>query len=159
MKKVVSAFSVKSLRAKTVLWALLPTTLVLVVVTIIALYAYEQVAREVIQERDAELARISAARLSERLGQYSGILQSVAAEDDLQSMEPARLRSALDGAQNQLYVFDAGVVVYDSEGVALWSHPFAPERRGTDFPVTPEFDKVRQTLRPAFSDVFKDAIS
>jgi signal transduction histidine kinase len=152
-------FSIKGLRAKTVLCALIPIALVLVVVAIVALYAYERVARDIVQQRDTELARVSAARLSEALSRYSRVLQSIAAEDDVQSMEPARLSSALEKAQNQLYVFDAGVVVYSSEGVALWSQPFADERRGTDFPVPSEFDKVRRTLRPAFSNVFQDTVS
>jgi len=152
-------FSIKGLRAKTILSALIPTALVMGVMAIIALYAYERAARDLVQQRDTELARISAARLSEALGQYSRVLQSIAAGEDFQSMEPARLSAALENAQHQLYVFDGGVVVYDSEGVALWSQPFAAERRGTDFPAPSEFDKLRRTLRPAFSDVFRDAIS
>ncbi|MFQ6116991.1 MAG: PDC sensor domain-containing protein, partial [Candidatus Bipolaricaulia bacterium] len=149
----------KSLRAKTVLSALIPTALVMVVVAIIGLYAYERAARDVVQQRDAELARVSAARLSEALSRYSRVLLSVAAEDDLQSMEPARLSSVLEEAQNRLYVFDAGVVIYNSEGIALGAQPLAAERRGTHFPVKSEFDKVRRTLRPVFSNVFRDAIS
>jgi nitrate/nitrite-specific signal transduction histidine kinase len=152
-------FSIKSLRARTVLSVLIPTALVMVAVAIIALYAYERAARNVIQRRDTELARVSAAWLSDNLGQYSRALQSVAAEDDAQSMDPARLSSALVKARNQLYVFDAGVAVYDREGVALWSQTFAAERQGTDFPVASEFDKVRGTLQPTFSDIFRDAIS
>ncbi len=152
-------FFSKSLRIKILLSALIPTALVLVVVAIIALYAYERAARDLVQQRDTELAKISAGRLSEGLSQYTRVLQSIAAEDDVQSMEPARLSSALEKAQKQLYVFDAGVVVYNSEGVALQSQPPAAERRGTGFPVTPEFDKVRKTLRPVFSDVFEDTIS
>ena len=152
-------FSIKSLRAKTVLSALIPTALVMVLVAIIGLYAYERAARDVVQQRDTELVRISAARLSEALSRYSRVLLSVAAEDDLQSLEPARLSSALEEAQNRLYVFDAGVAVYNGEGIALWSQPFAEARRGTDFPLPSEFDKVRRTLRPVFSNVFRDAIS
>ncbi|GAG39248.1 unnamed protein product, partial [marine sediment metagenome] len=133
-------FSIKSLRVKTLLWALIPTAIVMVAAGIIALYAYEQVARDVVQERDTELARISAARLSEGLSRYSQVLKSTAA--DVQSMETDHLDSALKEAQNQLYVFDAGVVVYDSEGVALWSQPFVAERQGTDCPVPSEFHKV-----------------
>ncbi len=52
--------SIKSLRTKTSVLTLIPTTIVIVVAGIIALYAYEQVARNVVQERDTELARISA---------------------------------------------------------------------------------------------------
>ena len=40
----------RSLRTKTILWALLPIALVLVVVAVITLYAYEQVMRSVVQE-------------------------------------------------------------------------------------------------------------
>ncbi len=152
-------FSIESLRAKTVLSALIPTALVLAVVAIIVLYAHEQATRDVIQQRDAELARMSAARLSEALSRYSQVLQSIAAEDDVRTLEPARLSVAREKAENWLNLFDAGVVVYDSEGVALWAQPFAVERQGTDFPVPSEFDRVRSTLRPAFSDAFKDAIS
>ncbi len=152
-------FLVKSVRAKTLFSALVPMALVLVAVAIIALYAYERVARDVVQRRDTELARISAGRLSEGLRRYSQVLQSIAVEDDVQSMKPARLSSALENAQHQLYVFDAGVVVYDRKGVALWSQPLAAERQGTDFPSPSGFAEMRRTLRPAFSDIFKDEIS
>lgn len=154
----------RSLRVKTFLWALIPTVIVMVAAGIIALNAYEQVARNVVQQRDTELARVSASRLSEGLSQYSGILKSTAAEDDIKSMETARLSSALEEAESRLYVyFDAGLVVYDSEGIALSSQPFSAERKGTEFPLTPgvdsEFDMMRTTLRPAFSNVFEDTVS
>jgi len=152
-------FRFKSLRTKTVIWALMPTALVLVVVAIIGLYAYERVARDVVQQRDTELARISAARLAEGLSQYSRVLQNTAVEEEIQSMEPDCLSSALERARNQLYFFDAGVVVYDINGVTLYSQPAISERLGTDFPVPSEFEKVRRTLRPVFSDVFRDTIS
>jgi signal transduction histidine kinase len=152
-------FSIKSLRTKTSIWALIPTAIVIVVAGIIALYAYEQVARNVVQERDTELARISAARLSEGLSRFSQVLKTTAAEGDVQSMELARLNSVLAKAEDQLYVFDAGVVVYDSQGVALWSQPFVAERQGADCPIPSEFDRVRSTRQPSFSEVFEDEIS
>ena len=79
----------RSLRAKTVLTALIPTAIVLVVVAIIALDAYGQVSRDaerVVQGRDSELARITAARLSEALSQHSRVLQSTAADDAVESL-------------------------------------------------------------------------
>jgi len=149
----------RSLRAKTLLSVLVPSALGLVAVAVIALYAYEWAARDVVQRRDTELARISAARLSEGLSQYAQMLEVVAAEKDVQSMDILRLVSALREAPSQLDVFDAGVVVYDREGVAVWLRPLHPRRRGTDFPIPSQFDEVRETLRPVFSDVFKDDIS
>jgi signal transduction histidine kinase/HAMP domain-containing protein len=152
-------FFIKSLRVKSLLWTLIPATLVIVAAGIIGLYAYEQVARDVVQQRDTELARISAARLSEGLSRYSQILKTTVTEDDVRSMELTRLNSALEKAEEQLYVFDAGIVVYDSRGGALWSQPFVAEWQGTDYPAPSEFDKVRSTRHPSFSGVFKDEIS
>ncbi|MEE9199445.1 MAG: cache domain-containing protein, partial [Dehalococcoidia bacterium] len=152
-------FFIRSLRAKTVFSALIPTALLMVAVAVIGLYAYERVSRDVVQQRDTELARVSAARLSEGLRQYSRILQNITAEEALQSLDPVQLSSALENAVNQLRVFDAGVVVYDNRGIALGSQPVAAQRQGTDFPVPSELNEVRRTLRPAFSNVFQHAIS
>ena len=152
-------FFTGSLRAKTLLSVLIPTALGLVAVATIALYAYERVARDVVQQRDTELARISAARLSDGLGQSTQMLQAVAAEKDVQSMDVSLVISALQEAPGQLDVFDAGVVVYDIDGIAVWSRPATPRRRTTDFPLELQFEEVRETLRPTFSDVFYDEIS
>ena len=150
---------VRNLRAKILLSSLIPGTLVLVAVALIALFAYEGVARNVVQQRDTELAKISAARLSEGLTRHSGILQIAADDDDLQSLEPAGIGRVLERVQIELFAFDAGVVIYNDQGVAVGSDPFAFRRRGEDFPVRSEFDKVRTTRRPSFSNVFEDAIS
>ena len=152
-------FFFRSLRAKTVLTALIPTAIVLVAVGIAALYAYDQVSRDaerVVQGRDSALARITAARLSEALSQHSRVLQSMAADDDVESLEPTRLSAAVKRRESQLIAFDAGVVVYDREGVALWPLSFAGEPRGAGFPIQSTLDTVQRTLRPAFSDVFKE---
>ncbi len=159
MNQLVSVRFTKSLRAKVLLSALLPVTLVLVLVAIIALIAYEREAGKVVQERDAELARVSVARLSEGLSRLSLILQTVANDEDIQSLEEARMRRALERDQAQLFVFDAGVVIHDDRGIAIWSDPFAFGRREMGFPVPSEFDKVLATLSPSFSNVFRDEIS
>jgi GAF domain-containing protein/HAMP domain-containing protein/anti-sigma regulatory factor (Ser/Thr protein kinase) len=152
-------FFIKSLRAKTILSALIPTALGLVAVAIIALYAYELLARDVVQQRDTELVRISAARVSDSLSEYIQALQILAADKDVQSMELLRAVDALAGASDQLALFDAGVVIYNSEANALWGRPVTPRRRGTEFPVPSEFAKVRETLQPVFSPIFYDEVT
>lgn len=149
----------KSLRAKVLVSAFIPITLALVVVAIIALFAYERVARDVVLQRDAELASVSAARLAEGLSRLSLVLQTIANDDDVQSLELARMKLALEREQNQLFVFNEGVVVYNDWGMAVWSDPFAFRRRGMRFPVPSEFDKVLTTLMPSFSNVFRDETS
>jgi type IV secretory pathway VirB6-like protein len=142
-------FLVKTLRTKMIISALIPIVLVLAGLTLIVLYSYERVAQEGVKQRDAELARISANRLSEGLHQVCRILQEMAVADDIQSMKPARLQSALDKARPQLAVFDAGVAVYDRQGANL------SQRQGMDFPIQSKFNEAYGTLRPVFSDVFK----
>ena len=149
----------KSLRAKVLVSALIPITLALVVVAIIALFAYERAARDVVLQRDAELANVSAARLAEGLSQLNLLLQSIAEDDDVRSLEAARMKGALERELDQLLVFNAGVVIYNDQGMAVWSDPFAFRRRGASFPVPSEFDKVLTTLMPSFSNVFTDEIS
>jgi len=53
-------FFTRSLRAKTLLYVLIPTAPGLLAVATIALYAYERVAQDVVKQRDAALARLQA---------------------------------------------------------------------------------------------------
>ena len=138
---------------------MIPITLALVVVAIIALFAYERAARDVVLQRDAELANVSAARLAEGLSRLNLLLQSIAEDDGVRSLEAARMKRALEREQDHLLVFNAGVVIYNDQGMAVGSDPFAFQRRGMRFPVPSEFDKVLTTLMPSFSNVFTDEIS
>ena len=149
----------RSLRAKTLIYVLIPTVLGLVAVASIALYAYDQVAREVVQQRDAELARLQAARLSEGLLEYTGLLQAFAAQRDVQSMDVDTLAGATMRAPDQLKHFDAGLVIYDEEGVTVWSTSPLPRRRGTAYPLPSQFDFIRLVGEPALSDVFIDPLT
>ena len=110
----------RSLRARTIFWALVPTVLVLIIVAVIALVAYERALRGVAEDWNAELARASAARLSEGVSHYSRLLEAVAAGEDVRSMQSARIGEALDEAHDRLGVFDLGLVVYDAAGVGYW---------------------------------------
>ena len=148
-----------SLRAKTLLYVFIPTALGLVAVAIISLYAYERVAQDVVQQRDAEFARLQAARLSEGLNEYVELLQDYALQRDVQSMDVNRVIDAIAKAPDEFQHFDAGVVVFDAEGVAVWATPPLPRRRGTNYPLPSQFDQVRLTLQPSLSDLFTDSLT
>lgn len=152
-------FLMRSLRAKVILAALIPSSLALLAVALVALTVYEQIARDVVQQRDTELARVSAERLSEGLAQHVRNLRNTAGEADIRAMEPSRLRIGLEAALSQLFVFDAGVVVYDNQGVAIAAEPKDAERLNTVFLVPAEFDKVRDTRQTSVSDMFVDPVS
>ena len=149
----------RNLRAKVLVSVLVPGSLVLLAIAIIALYAYERVAKDVVQQRDAELARVSAARLSDGLTRFSRLLQQTAAEPDIQSMDLARVSWGLEKSQPRLIAFDAGVTVYDRDGIAVWSTSEVDERRLTTHPRPSEFEAVRSGRRPTFSDIFIDPVT
>ena len=54
----------KSLRRKILTWTLLPALSVLIVVAIVAYFAAEALAEDLVLDRDRELARLSAAEVS-----------------------------------------------------------------------------------------------
>ena len=151
-------FSPRSLRVKTVLWASLPVALILAAIAVITPHLLEDMSRTVARQRDVELARISAARLAERLSYHTRSLQLTAADEGILSMEPDRIRASLTRDQEQFYLFDAGVTVYDAHGAVVWSHPYREERQGSLFTIAAKFDELRKTLRPVFSDIFKDPV-
>ena len=95
----------RSLRAKSVLAGLVPFALVLAVVAVIGLNAYDQVARNVVTQRDAELARVSAARIGERLALQARGLQTIAATDTIRSLGKATINAELQGSHPELASF------------------------------------------------------
>jgi len=131
----------------------------LVIVGTASLFTYEQIASDLVQGRNVELTRISADRLAEGLRHYSQLLQSIAIQDDVRSMEPDLLASALNSAQHKLYEFDGGVVIYNNEGIAVFSQPYDEKRLGTAFNTSPEFDKLNEKKQPVISNIFMDTIS
>ena len=151
----------RSLRAKSVLAGLVPFALVLAVVAVIGVNAYDRVARNVVTQRDAELARVSAARRGERLRQHTLALQRVAANDAIRSLDWERVGPALAPTAQELFAFDEGVIVYDAHGVAIASRPLfrASQPLWSRFAEPSLLEMLRATLRPAFSNVLTDPTS
>jgi GAF domain-containing protein/HAMP domain-containing protein len=152
-------FFTRSLRARTLLYVLIPTALGLLAVATIGLYAYERVARDLVQQRDAELANLQAARLSEGLTDYTDLLQDFAAQRDVRSMDIDLLAVATSKAPPQFKDFDAGVVIFDEEGEAVWSTSPIPSRRGTPYPLPSQFELMRLIHESDLSDVFTDPLT
>ena len=152
---------VRSMRAKSVLAGLVPFLLVLAAVGFIGLRAYDRVARDVVAQRDAELARVTGVRFSERLEQEARILQNLAEDERVRSLEGDGLRSALDEAAAGLGPFNGGIVVYSWTGVIVGASPASADRAGTGSgdEAARLLTAVRTSLRPAFSDVFRDPLT
>ncbi len=149
-----------SLRAKILLAVLLPGAIVLAVVADISLVAYERIARDVVERRDTELARVSAARLAESLEFQARSLLSASLDEDIRSLDRDRIRKALAAAEAELFVYDGGVAIYDDFGTLAFF--FRGESGDSSGPQTPlslpqEFTtRVRASSQPVYSDILRD---
>ncbi len=150
-------FLFRSLRAKTLLWALLPLALVLLAAALIGHYGYEQSARDTVTQRDTELARVSAARLGEGLATHQIALQRLAAEPGIRSMDASGAGLAFELHRSNLAMLGVDIIVFDRAGAVVWAQDSASI--SSVFLDPGQLDTVRRTLRPAFSDVFKLSIS
>ena len=150
-------FLFRSLRAKTLLWALLPLALVLLAAALIGHYGYEQSARDTVTQRDTELARVSAARLGEGLATHQIALQRLAAEPGIKSMDASGAGLAFELHRSNLIMLGVDIIVFDRAGAVVWAQDSAGI--SSVFLDPGQLDTVRRTLRPAFSDVFKLGIS
>ena len=148
----------RSLRAKSVLAALVPIALILVVVGVIGVYTLERLARDVVRDRDEALARVAAARLDEQFDLPRRLLLDVAGSADMRSGDPVRIEAALEAAQGSLFPFDGGVLVYDREGVLVTARPpeLARQPQWLSYPERARLGQLETTLRPVFSGVLAD---
>ena len=151
---------VRSMRAKSVLAGLIPLLLVLAAVGFIGVRAYDRIARDMVTQRDAELARVTGERLAERLGQEARLLQELAADERVRSLDGDGVRSALEEAA-ALGPFNGGIVVYSASRITVGASPSSAERAVTASggESLRLLTAVRATLRPAFSDIFRDSVS
>lgn len=107
----------ESLHAKVLFAAFIPGVIVLAVVAIIAQFAYERTARMLVEQRDAELACMSAAQLNNGLDQRSSVLETIANDAFVQALDLDGVRLVLDRVESQTQDFDGGVAANGREAV------------------------------------------
>jgi signal transduction histidine kinase len=123
-----------SLRTKILIWAFVPTTIILVAVALISMYAYQRFTENLVVQRDRELTSLSARLLAAKLSAYT---------------DPR--------AKELLAVFDTGMVVFDANGKILAAEPAQLEGWGPDWAKRFSFRQMArqmtQSSRPVFSDI------
>lgn len=148
-----------SLRTKIVAWSFVPAAIILIAVALVAFYAYQQVAEDLVVERNLELARLSASQLAGELDEYTAILSEWAQTSGTAARSPAALETALDRARNRFAVFDGGVFVLDWKGVVVAAEPHRADLVGQDWSERPFFREAVHTRRPVLSGVLEDVPS
>jgi PAS domain S-box-containing protein len=146
----------RSLRSRIIAWSFVPTAIILFVVALVTYFAYQQVAQDLVVERNQELARLSAGQLADELDDYSARLASWAQTASPLIHVPPVLQSSLQQASSRLAIFDGGVVVLDGNGMVLTAEPERTEILGQDWSDRAYFRKAASMQRPVFSGVVDD---
>ena len=147
----------RNLQVKVLLSALIPGTLILIAVAVIALYTYDATVLDAVGQRDAELARLTADRFSDGLNRQIERLQTVADSPHVRSLDTGRLIATLDVGSYDLSSFDGGVTIYGPDRRAIWSNIGTGADDLHEFPIPKVFDSAHSTLRPVSSGVFRDS--
>lgn len=136
-----------NLRTKIIVWAFVPTAILLNLITWFTFYTYQKVTEELVVERNRELTRLLAAQLSTLLTDYADLLIDLAAQPQVYTGDASARQAALASSSAELRVFDGGVAILDLDGNLVaangplgsivgqnWSdRPYAHIQEGTRF--------------------------
>jgi PAS domain S-box-containing protein len=144
-----------SLRTRIVAWSFVPAAIILTAVALVTFYAYQQVAEDLVVERNRELARLSAGQLANEIGKYRAILSEWAQSLDAAQRSPESLQTALGQDSNRFVVFDGGVFVLDWKGKLVATEPRRPDLLGQDWSERGFFRRALHTRQPVVSGVLQ----
>ncbi len=122
-----------SLRIRILAWSFIPTTIILLAVALVILFAYQQVTEDLVAGKNRELARLSASQVSSDLEEYANQLVSLAQNPDIRLGIDSLQRIALARAKSNTSLFDAGVVIMDNHGRVNAAEPMRPELIDADW--------------------------
>jgi len=152
----------RSLLAKSLTAILAPLVIVLIVVGVGGFFAATRIAEQVVRQRDAELARVSADRLSERLEELFGPLELSAESLSRPAATPEELETIVAGIRGRSAVtYDVGLLFYDPDGTVVASDPPWLVRlpQWLEYLDRSQLRLVRDDHRSAFSSVFSDPVT
>ena len=146
----------RSLRLKIIAWSFIPTSIILLAVALVTFYAYQQVTEDLVIGRNQELTRLSAGQLGADLSQYSDSLASLARTADIYRGEPVLAQTALGKANNELVVYDAGVLILNRYGVVVAAEPPRPDALGQNWANRTYYNQMLRYGSTVLSDVVAD---
>jgi signal transduction histidine kinase len=124
------------LRNKILVWAFVPTAIILVAVALFSMYAYQRFTENLVVERDRDLTGLSASLLAAKLSAYT---------------DPR--------AEQFLAVFDTGMVVFDADGKVMAVEPTQLEGWGPDWARRFSFRQIARQMAQSSKPVFSDVVS
>jgi serine phosphatase RsbU (regulator of sigma subunit) len=142
--------------SRMIAWGLMVALLPLAAVAVALHVAYQQVASELIIERDRQLTTLSAARLQDEFLNVAAVLSALARTPDIYRRNVADQQAALERAKLRVAAFDAGVVLLDSFGTVRATVPQRPEILLQDWSDRRFFQALLVSSEIAFSDGIND---
>ncbi len=140
-----------------ILWSILPL-LAITALSVVSIYEHEQATRELAADRAERLARLTAARLSDKLADHISVFQILADVEAVHANDLLAQQRAVDEAEEVRALFNDGVALLDGAGsvvarsgeVDWWlSQP----------PVAALQSRVAASSQPAFWPLYPDQIS
>jgi len=144
------------LRRKIILWAFVPTAIILMAVASVNYIAYRRVAETLILERDEEVTRLAAGQIATSLSEYADLLIDEERNALLGQGDVIYQQAALASARNRLAIFDGGLVLLNGVGEVVATEPHRSDILGKDWSQRPYFRQVLRTARPIFSNTLQD---
>ena len=146
----------RNVQVKVLLAALIPGSIILAVVALIALFQYGGAMLTVVEQRDTELARLTAHQLSNALTRQADILIAAASDPAVQALDLTQAVPRLESMKSELESFDGGVTLYDHQENPVWSSLGADPATLLNYPQVVPGQKIGASLAPTFSDVLNN---
>jgi nitrate/nitrite-specific signal transduction histidine kinase len=145
-----------SMRKKIIAWSFFPTVIILVAVALVNFYSYQRVTEDLVVQRNRELGRLLASRLSAELSDFTLQLErytgSIQTGDRITSLPPM----APEEINRLSSTFDGGLVVLDWKGTIVSAFPTGSRQVGSSWPDPHLLDQL--LVRNRFNSVVSGVI-
>lgn len=152
---MLKSFRHQSLRTKIIIWAFVPTAIILGAVAFVTFNAYRSVTEELVIERDRELTRLTASQIATEIEYYTDLLDPWARTASFYEWRLDYMQTALEG-NFDLGTFNGGVIVFDSQGNVLVTEPQRPDIEGQNWGDRDYLRKIARTQDAVLSDIVAD---
>jgi nitrate/nitrite-specific signal transduction histidine kinase len=144
------------LRAKIIVWFLIPTAIILSAVAGLSFYASQRVTEDLGFERNRDRTRLLANQLSADLAAYQEPLRSLAAKAEPAALYRQQVTLDREWPGGELRAFDAGVLVLDGDGVVQAAVPDAYHLFGEPLPDLVASPSTASGANLGFTDLLFD---
>jgi signal transduction histidine kinase len=146
----------RSLLAQSLLWIILPLSLVVISIILAGTFTYQQIVASLLIDRDRQLATLSATRVSQAFHGYALSLQTFSEQALPDSALDFMAEVKLDPPEEIKTNFNAGIILVDKYGQVLTSTPSIVKPLGAFVDQQFFFMRVREEKKTTFSDVLVD---